>query len=401
MRLLPRVLSPAGTVLRGTELAGWLTEAALGKGGAAREALARELSERYGLPHVFLVSSARAGLTVLLRALAERTPGRSEVAIPGYTCYSVAASAVRAGLRVRPLDVDASTLDIAPAALAAADLRRSLALVGTSLYGLPSALPAFEAAARAGGAALVDDAAQCLEGRIGGRWVGTFGDAGLLSFDKGKNLTSMQGGAIVTRDADLAARLARAIAALPAPARAETAMLGAKLVAYWVLLRPWLYWIPARLARLGETPFELDSPMTRLPAALAPIVRRQLARIEGITATREGNARRLREAIAGVPGITVPDRAGARCVHPRLALVFDEPGRRDAARAALVREGIGATGSYPRPIIDVPEVRAHLADGTTDTPGARRVAGGILTLPTHGYVARGDIARIARVIRGA
>lgn len=401
MSPLPRFVPPAGTVLRGSEVAGWLAEVATGRARGARDRLRQELAARYGVPHVLLVSSARAGMTILLRALADRAGGRDEVAIPGYTCYSVAASAVRAGLRVRPLDVDPATLDVAPAALAATDLRRAVALVGTSLYGLPSDLPALESAARAGEAALVDDAAQCLEGRIGGRWVGTFGDAGLLSFDKGKNLTSMQGGAIVTRDADLAERLERALAALPAPAGAETAILGAKLVAYWVLLRPWLYWVPNRLARLGETPFELDSPMTRLPAALAPIVRRQLARIEGITTAREENARRLRDALAGVPGITMPDRAGARCVHPRLALVFDEPGRRDAARAALVREGIGATGSYPRPIIDVPEVQAHLAEGTTDTPGARRVSGGILTLPTHGYVAHGDVARIARVIRGA
>lgn len=401
MRLLPRFVPPAGTALRGTEILGWLADVGLGRGRIAREALGRELAEQYHIPHVFLVSSARAGMTLLLRALAERAPGRDEVAMPGYTCYSVAASAVRAGLRVRPLDVDPSSLDIAPDALAAADLTRAVALIGTNLFGIPSDMPALAAAAAAHGAACIDDAAQCLGGQVGGRWSGSWGDAGLFSFDKGKNLTSMQGGAIVTRDADLAARIERLVAALPAPSLRGTAALAVKLIAYWVLLRPWLYWIPNRVLTLGETPFELDAPMTALPPALAPIVRRQLARLDGITQVREANARRWHAALQTARGLTLPERADARAVHPRFPVVVEDAVRRDRMLEALRRMGVGATGSYPRAILDVPHVAPHLAPACQDTPGARRVAAGMLTLPTHAFVTPDDIDRAARILRAA
>jgi perosamine synthetase len=397
VRLLPRFVPPAGTVLRASDVLAWLRDAAVGRDELRR--LESVLEARYGMRHVYLVASARAGMTILLRAMAERAPGRPEVAMPGYTCYSVAASAVRAGLRVRPLDVDLGTLDIAPDALASADLGGAVALVGASLYGIPVDLPHLEATARAKGTALIDDAAQCLDGRIGGRWVGTFGDAGLFSFDKGKNITSIQGGVIVCRDADLAARLDRACGTLPAPARGAVALQGAKLLAYFVMLRPRLYWIANRLMRLGETPFELDAPMTGYPASLAPLVRGQLTRIEEITQGRIAHAERLREALDGTPGVRLPSRADARSVYPRFPVLFEDPARRDAVRRALVRAGIGATASYPQALIDVPEVQPHLAERTADTPRARQVAAGILTLPTHAFVTRDDLDRMRDIVR--
>lgn len=391
-----RVLAPAGTVVPAHEVLGWLWDAATR--GDERAALATAFESRYGLRRAFLVSSARAGMSVLLRAMGERVPGRGEVAMPGYTCYSVAASAIRAGYRVRPLDVDPATLDLAPDALTAAPLDRALALVATSLYGLPADLPALEAVARVAGAQLVDDAAQCLHGRIGDRWVGTFGDAGLFSFDKGKNLTSIQGGVIATRDGDLAERLARACAALPEPPARETLMLSAKMLAYVLLLRPSLYGVATRMTTLGETPFELEAPTTRFPRRLVSLVRRQFGRIDRITAERQQRADRLRALLRDVPGVHIPGRTGTSAVYPRLAIVFDDPGRRDAVRTRLVAQGIGATGSYPRALIDVPGIGSHLAEGTADTPRARAVAAGILTLPTHAWVTDADVDRISRIV---
>lgn len=396
MSLLPRFVPPAGTVLRASEVLGWLADAATPRGEL--EALRAALETRYGVRHVFLTSSASAGMTVLLRVLAERS-GRKEAAVPGYTCYSVAASAVRAGLRVRPLDVLPATIDIAPSALAAADLGAAAALVGTSLYGIPADLPRLESAARDARTPFIDDAAQCLDAKVGGRWVGTFGDAGLFSFDKGKNVTSIQGGVILCQDDDLAAAIGRACDALPAAPSASVMTMSAKMLAYFVLLRPRLYWIANKLVPLGDTPFVLDSPITRYSPRLAPLVRRQVGRLDGITAVRRENARRLVAALDGTPGLLLPSRSRPEGVYPRLPVVFEDPARRDRALDTLVAAGIGATGSYPRALHDVPDIKPHLAPGTADTPGARAVAAGILTLPTHAYVTGRDIDLIAHVVR--
>lgn len=399
MSLAPRFIPPAGTVLRWDEVLGWLGDAVGGRGEGER--LREAIQARYGVRHLFLVASARAGMSILLEALRDAGGEKAEVAMPGYTCYSVAASAVRAGLKVRPLDVDPQTLDISRAALAAADLSGAVALIATSLYGIPADLPYLETTARAKGTQLVDDAAQCLHGSVAGRWVGTFGDAGLFSFDKGKCVTSIQGGVIVCHDDALAARLERACTALPPAGISVTATLAAKTIAYAVLLRPWLYWIANAALRLGETPFELDAPMTRYPSALAPLVRRQLARIEEITARRQERAEWLRDALGACEGIRFPSHPAADAVHPRLAVLFNDSARRDRVRSALVAAGIGATASYPRALRDVPEIAPHLAPNTQDTPGARRVAACILTLPTHEYVTARDVRRIAEVVEQA
>ena len=395
MRLLPRFVAPAGTVLRGSDLLGWL------RGSLARDerrALEQAFESRYGLRHLFLLSSGRAGMTVLLRALAERAPGRNEVVVPGYTCYSVAASAVRAGLTVRPVDVAAATMDYAPGALDAVDPARVVAIAGTSLYGIPVAGPKHEALARAQGVAYVDDSAQCLDGQVDGRWSGTFGDAGLYSFDKGKNITSLQGGAVICADDALADRLSHAFGAMPAPSMTEVVVQSAKLLAYALLLRPWLYWIPNSLLTLGETPFELEYPTTELAPSLAALVRQQFARIDGITASRIRHATRIRAALAGAPGLLLPDHPGARSVYPRFAVVAEDGARRDRLLAALRSAGFGATGSYPLALRDVADLGQYLAPNVADTPGARAIARGMLTLPTHGHLTNDDVTRMTALI---
>ena len=54
--------------------------------------LGRRIRERFAVRHSVLTSTGRAGMTVLLRALSRLSPRRTDVIVPSYTCYSVAAS---------------------------------------------------------------------------------------------------------------------------------------------------------------------------------------------------------------------------------------------------------------------------------------------------------------------
>jgi perosamine synthetase len=398
MGLLPRFVAPAGTALNAGDLMAWAR-------GAARspdrelQALTAAFRERYQIPHACFLSSGRAGMTVLLRVLAEMNPGRSEIVTAGYTCYSVAASAIRAGLKVRPVDVRAETLDYDPDALASIDAGRVVALTSSNLYGIPNDLPGLEHFASQRGVAFVDDAAQCLDGQVGGRWAGTFGDAGLFSFDKGKNITTLQGGVVVCRDDELAERLRHAFGSFPPPPSSQVALDGIKLLLYALLLRPRLYWIPNKLLTLGETPFELEYDTTAYSGRLAPLASRLLGRIDELTEGRIRNARALRERLEGVPGLTLPASEGrsARSVYPRFPLVLEDQRLRDPALASLQKAGIGATESYPQALVDVEEMREHLAEELADTPVARSVASGVVTLPTHRYLSDVDVGAVGQV----
>lgn len=395
---MPRHIAPAGTPLALTTLLAAGFDHLSGRD--ARAGLSAAIRARYGVRHCLTVSSGRAALALIFRVLAQlrADPQRNEIIVPGYTCYSVAAAAIRAGLCLRIIDIDPQTLSYDRARLDAADSSRALAIMSANLYGLPNELDFIEAFAQRRGIFMVDDAAQALHARYRGRAVGSFGDVGIFSFDKGKNITSLQGGAIVTRDDRIAAALSAAIADLPEETPAATAATVVKLAIYALLLRPRLYWIPAGIPALGlgRTVYTTDMPMHRLSRFAAGLVMRLFARIDAITAQRRRVAADVRRALAGnarlLPVAALPDGEPVYLRQPYLAVSGAD---RDAMLADLNRAGIGATGSFPQALADLADIAGHITVETGDAPGARAVAARIVTLPTLAYVTHADLARAA------
>jgi len=397
-----RYLAPAGTPIGAGDLWRWLCR--LPRKRQVLEDFRGQLTDRFGLAGCEFVSSGRAGMTLLLQTLYEfrGEPERNEVLIPGYTCFSVPASIERAGLRVRVCDIDPRTLDYDAARLADVDFSRVLAVVSANLYGMPNDLDAIEAVARRHGVYMVDDAAQALRASCAGRPVGTFGDVGLFSLDKGKNITSMQGGILITRHAEIAAALRRRVAALPAPGVAGTLTQVIKLFAYAMLLPPSRYGITQRLPflGLGRTPYQAPSPLTRYSPALGAFAALLYGRLDELGAERRTNARRMAAAVAGIAGIQPMTLVlETEPVFVRFPVLAADPQSRQALLDALDAAGIGATGSYPAAVVDIPELRGRLDPRDLDCPGARMVAARIVTLPTHPFVQPTDIEAIAAACR--
>lgn len=357
--------------------------------------------ERAGVRYCDFVSTGRAALTLALLALKTLDGGRrNEVVIPSYTCFSVPSSIVKAGLKVRLADVDPLTLDFAPGTLERLDGSRVLAVIATNLYGLPNDLPAITRVAHERGVYVVDDAAQCLGGSIGGRPSGTWGDVGLYSFDKGKNVTSIDGGALVTNSESVADAIAQQIRLLPPCAMVESAVHLVKLVIYAALLHPRGYWLPNSLPflGLGTTAYRTDYPLAQYDSWMAPMGHRLFARLDAITAQRRANADRFTCLLPwGAKLKAVVQRQEAEPAYLRFPVLID-PESRDAVLAALRANGIGATASYPTAISDVPGLRGQLQGGEGEVSGGQAVARSIVTLPTHGYVTSRDQERIAAVI---
>ena len=145
--------------------------------------------------------------------------------MPSYTCYSVAASVVKAGLRPRIVDISPDTLDYDPAELEPPTSRassRSSRRTCTAARATCHRSRPWLARQRG----LPDR--RCGPGHGGAVWrvagAGTWGDAGLFSFDKGKNVSAIDGGVIVTSSDELAAALRQRLADLPAPGVATSAV---------------------------------------------------------------------------------------------------------------------------------------------------------------------------------
>ncbi len=393
-----RYVAPAGAPVGAIDLARWAGLSLSGRDVSS--ALTAALGSRLGSRHVFLTSTGRAGLTVLLRAMRRIAPSeRNEVILPSYTCFSVAASVVKAGLVPRVVDISPATLDYARDELEAADFSRVLALVATNLYGLPNDLPALSALARARGVFLIDDAAQALGASVGGRPSGTWGDAGLYSFDKGKNVAAIDGGVIVTQSDELATHLHREVEGLSRQSTRAAATMVLKAVAYSVLLRPWLYWIPRSLPQLelGQTVFTTDFPLaapTRPETALAATM---LRRLDGFTGARQATAAALLDGLRQARRLLpIQAVAGGEPVYLRLPLLAPDAAARERLLARLGAAGIGATGSYPRSIAEIPSLGN--ASGARSMSVGIDVARRILTLPTHPFVTSFDVQTMLGIL---
>lgn len=399
-----RHVAPAGAPIRLPDLAQWAGLTIPGEDLHA--ALRAAMCDHFDVRHAYLTATGRAGMTLLFQALRRlASTDRNEIILPAYTCYSLAASAVKAGLRPRLVDVDVHSLDFDFEELERADFGNVLAVVATNLYGLPNNLPRLSELAQDRGVFLIDDAAQAMGAEVGGRKSGTWGDAGLFSFDKGKNVSAIDGGVVVTNSDRVAAALEAETASLTGPGLMESCSGVAKALVYFAMLRPWLYWIPNRIPQLelGKTAFTTEFPLQRPGRPLVALALTMMRRLDEFTQGRTRNAMHLLRGLAHANGIQrIEPQPNSAPVYLRLPLLIDGRVSRDRLIEKLRGIGIGATGSYPASLADVPEVQATLANPGARADGGRYLAAHIVTLPTHPFVTQPDVTRtLAALIAAA
>jgi dTDP-4-amino-4,6-dideoxygalactose transaminase len=167
-------------------------------------AFEKALSERFGGRPVRTLTSATAAMQVALE-LAGIGPG-DEVITPAQSFFATANVIERTGATTVFADVDLATRNIDLAAAAAAVTPRTRVLLPTH-YNAPLDPQALAAFGKRHGVRVVEDAALAIGSRAGGREVGTTGDLVSFSFHPNKNMTTIEGGALVVNDAAEAAKV--------------------------------------------------------------------------------------------------------------------------------------------------------------------------------------------------
>jgi len=164
------------------------------------DAFESEFAAFLGVKHALAVGSGTGALSVALSALGVG-PGR-QVIVPAYLWVSVAAAVVNQGAIPVLADID-ETFTLNPAAVEERITPRTAGVILVHMSGAPGDAPAIRAIAHRHGLFLLEDCAQCCGGSIRGQKVGTFGDIGIFSFQMNKNMTSGEGGCVVTNDENL------------------------------------------------------------------------------------------------------------------------------------------------------------------------------------------------------
>jgi len=319
------------------------------------EAFARTLGAR----HAVAVSSGTAALVIALRA--HDIGNDDEVIVPAFTYAAPANAVLLAGATPVLVDIRAEDYNIDPTAAEAAVTPRTRAVLPVHLYGHPCDMTAIGEIARKHGLAVIEDAAQAAGATWQGRAAGSFG-TGCFSFYATKNMTTGEGGMIVTDDEGIAQR-ARVLRSQGEGERYRTDVLSG------------------------------NYRLTELAAAIGLA---QLPKLANWNERRRANAAWLNEHLHGV--VTPVELPGAQHVYHQYT-VRVSGGRRDALRATLREQGIEAVVYYERCLHQQPLYQELGIGGSF--PVAERAAQEVLSLPVHPGLSRGDLERIASAVNGA
>jgi perosamine synthetase len=328
-------------------------------------AFEQAFAARLGVAHACAVSSGTAGLHLALRAAGVRD-GDEVVTSP----FSFVASANAIVFeRARPVfaDIDPRTLNLDPAAAAAAVTERTTALLPVHIFGFPADLPAFERL----GLPLVEDACEALGAvHADGTPVGGRGNPAVFGFYANKQLTTGEGGMVTTADEAVKTR----IDSERNQGRA-----------------PDMGWLDHD--RLGFN--------YRLSDIACAIGLAQLDRLDALLAARARAAALYREALAGIDGLGLPcaddgDRRGWFVFVVQIPRGCD----RDATVRALRARGVQSKPYLPA-IHLMTYYRETFGHREGEFPVCEDVAARSIALPFFPGLSEGQVARVADALREA
>jgi dTDP-4-amino-4,6-dideoxygalactose transaminase len=314
-----------------------------------------------GIPHAIATASGSSALQVALLALGIGTGDR--VVTTPFTFAATSNAIIHAGAVPVFADVDRASYNLDQGAVEVV-LRRGgvRAILAVHLYGLPADMPAFRDLADRYGVLLIEDAAQAHGAAIRGRRAGSFGDAAIFSFYPTKNMTTGEGGMVVTGDAAVDRR-----------ARLLVDPRGDEEYAYEMV--------------------GFNYRMTEMAAAIGLV---QLAALEERNERRRTNARLLTDGLRHLAWIEVPgEPQGFRHVYQQYTVRVRS--RRDDLARHLAASGIASRVYYPTLVPNTPAYRHLGFDG--HYPNAQRLTAEVLSLPVHPSLRPDEVVTIVEAVQ--
>jgi dTDP-4-amino-4,6-dideoxygalactose transaminase len=178
----------------------WLTM------GTVTQEFENQFADFLGVKHAIAVSSATVGLHLACLALGIG-PG-NEVIVPSLTFVATANAVLYTGARVRFADIiGLEELNISPEEIEKQINDRTQAIIAVHYGGFPCRMPDIMQIAKRFDLAVIEDAAHAPGASLNGRSLGVWGDVGCFSFFSNKNLSTGEGGMVVTNRQDVAEKV--------------------------------------------------------------------------------------------------------------------------------------------------------------------------------------------------
>ena len=384
------------------------------------------LKDYFDVKHCYLVSSGKAALTTILEALHNLYPARNEVLIPAFTCFSVPSAIVRAGLKIKLCDVDPCTLDFDFALLRKilptdkteisshiSINKKLLAILPAHLFGLTADIDRVRNYINDQEICVIEDAAQAFGATRNGRKIGTLGDVSFLSLGRGKTVSAVEGGIILTDRDDLAERIEAKLLTITDYNFVELVKLILQAIALSVFQNPLLFWFPKSLPflKVGHTIYNPDFKVRQFTSFQAGLLRNWKNKLISFKKKRSTNSRMFYNFIEKQNGSRqfVADYVNAdqisssnEAFHRKMPPFLRFPVRISNERLAedIIKEsnkkGLGITFTYPGSVNNIDELKSCFEEHSFQN--AENLAHQLITFPVHPYISKKDVQKSSKIL---
>ena len=333
--------------------------------GEERPAFERELAHWVGADHALAVSSGTAALHLVVRA--SGIGQGDEVITTPFSFISSINCFLYEGARPVFVDIDPCSLTIDPALIEAAISKKTRAILAVDIFGYPAEWQQLEVLAQHHGLQLIEDAAQALGAEYRGNKLGNRGHPAIFSFYPNKQITTAEGGAVVTNDEQLSCQLKSLGNQGRGP---DMQVLQPEMLGY-------------------------NYRMSELSAALGRV---QLRKLDHFLARRRKAASWYRQRLRHVDGITLLKADDE--VHTRSWFAYivrlDRTLDRDGIINQLAQAGIAAKAYLPS-IHLAPHVQAFGYE-SGDFPVSEAVSDSALALPFYTRIEKETVDRVCETL---
>ena len=330
------------------------------------------------VPHAVAVSSCTAALHLSMLALGLQ-PG-DEVITTALTFAATVNAIIHVGASPVLADIDAETMNIDPSAVRAVATARTKAVLPVHFAGRPCAMDELLALCDERGLALIEDCAHAIETEYHGRHAGTFGSFGCFSFYVTKNVVTGEGGMVLARREEDAARI--------------------KVLALHGMSKDaWKRFSDEGYRHYYVTECGYKYNMTDIQAALGI---HQLARVEANWQRREAVWARYQRELAGLGlGLPAEPEPGTRHAYHLYTVMVDKERcgiARDDLLDAMTAENIGV-GVHYLSIPEHPFYRERYGWRPEEYPEALLVGRQTVSLPLSPALSDVDVSDVVRAVR--
>jgi len=337
----------------------------------------KEFAEYQGAEYAVAVNSCTAALHLSMVALG-LGPG-DEVLVPALTFCATANAVLHAGATPIPVDVLPDTMNINVEEAEQKITKRTRAIIPVHFAGRPCAMHEIMALAKRHRLQIVEDCAHAIETRYYDQPAGTFGELGCFSFYATKNLTTGEGGMLLTSQKARADRLKR-------------------LALHGMSQDAWKRFGDEGYKHYDVVELGYKYNMTDMAAAIGLP---QLAALEKNWKKRKAIWAQYQKAFSDLP-LTLPAEPlvyERHAYHLYTPLIQRNSGiTRDQVLSALTAEGIGV-GVHYRSLCDHPLYRKRLGWKRSDAPVAGRIGDQTLSLPLSPSMNQKDVLDVITAMR--